>query len=129
MILPEIREDLWAYMGGIARDNRMEALAVGGTEDHVHLLLSLPATISIAKAVQLIKGASSRWVRATFEQAQTFAWQEGYGVFSVNISAVKKTIRYIEQQAEHHRDKSFQEEYVGFLKKHGIDYDERYVWG
>ncbi|MCP4352451.1 MAG: IS200/IS605 family transposase [Desulfobacterales bacterium] len=129
LISPEIRERLWAYMGGIAREKQMKALAIGGTADHAHLLISLPATISVSEAVKLIKGKSSKWVNETFKQTGNFKWQEGYGAFSVNISIVKETIRYISRQAEHHRHKSFQEEYVEFLKKHGIEYDERYIWG
>lgn len=112
LILPEIQSRLWAYIGGIARKNKMKALA----------------TISISKAVQLIKGNSSKWIHETFECARKFSWQEGYGAFSVNISIVKETIRYIERQAEHHQHRSFKDEYIEFLKKHGIDYDERYVW-
>ncbi len=92
------------------------------------MLLSLPATISISKAIQLIKGNSSKWIHETFEHVREFSWQEGYGAFSVNVSIVKETIRYIETQAEHHQRRSFKDEYIEFLKKHGIDYDERYVW-
>ena len=100
-----------------------------GTEDHVHTLLSLPATLAVAKAVQLIKGGSSKWVHDAYVDLRQFAWQEGYGAFSVNVSLIEETIRYIERQAEHHRRKTFQEEYIEFLKRHGIEYDERYVWG
>ena len=129
LIIPEIQDRLWAYMGGIARENKMKALAVGGTNDHVHILVSLPAVMPVSKAIQLIKGGSSKWVKETFENMKNFSWQEGYGAFSVNISMVKDTISYIERQAEHHRYRSFQEEYIGFLKKHDIEYDDRYVWG
>ncbi|MDM8522294.1 IS200/IS605 family transposase [Desulfococcaceae bacterium HSG8] len=129
LIRPEIQDRLWAYMGGIAKENNMKAISAGGTNDHAHLLISLPATITISKAIQIFKGGSSRWVHETFADMKHFSWQEGYGAFSVNISIVKDTIRYIERQAEHHRHKSFQEEYLGFLKKHGMEYDERYVWG
>ena len=129
MILPELKNRLWAYMGGIARENQMKALSIGGTEDHVHVLLSLPATLPVAKAVQLIKGGSSKWVHDTYANFQRFAWQEGYGAFSVNLSLLEETVRYIERQEEHHRRKTFQEEYIEFLKRHGIDYDERYIGG
>ena len=125
----ELQERLWPYMGGISRENNMKALAIGGIEDHVHLLISLPATLSIARAIQLIKGGSSKWVHDTFPNHNNFKWQEGYGAFSISISHKEDTIAYINTQKEHHRKKSFQEEYVSFLKKHGIDYDERYVWG
>ncbi len=129
IITSELQERLWPYMGGIARENNMKALAIGGIEDHIHLLISLPATLSIAKAIQLLKGGSSKWVHDTFPNHNSFKWQEGYGAFSVNISHVDDTTAYIKRQLEHHRKKSFQEEYVSFLKKHEIDYDERYVWG
>jgi REP element-mobilizing transposase RayT len=107
----------------------MKALSIGGTTDHVHVLLSLPTTSTVAKAVQLIKGGSSKWVHDTFEGLREFAWQEGYGAFSVSASLLEETIRYIENQSGHHRRKTFQEEYVEFLRRYGIDYDERYVWG
>ena len=127
-IVPEIRDRLWPYLGGIVRDKKMKAIKVGGTRDHVHMLVSLPSTISIAEAVQLIKGNSSRWVNDTYRPKNKFEWQEGYGAFSVSVSTVEKTIRYIENQEEHHRRKTFKEEYVEFLKKNGIEYDERYIW-
>jgi putative transposase len=129
MITSDLQNRLWAYMGGIARENQMKALSVGGIQDHVHVLLSLSATLPVAKAVQLIKGGSSKWVHDTFVGLRKFAWQEGYGAFSVNVSLLEETIRYIETQGEHHRRKTFQEEYIEFLRRHGIDYDERYVWG
>ncbi len=129
LIRPEFQDRLWAYMGGIARNVKMKALAVGGIQDHAHILLSLPGTLSVSKAVQTIKGNSSKWIHETFAYAQDFVWQEGFGAFSVNISIVEATKKYIESQPEHHRRVSFQEEYISFLKKHNIDYDERYVWG
>jgi len=128
LLLPEIQDRVWAYMGGIARKNKMKALSIGGTRDHVHLLVSLPAVISVSKAIQLIKGGSSKWINDTFDKTQKFAWQSGYGAFSINVSILKETVHYIERQEEHHKYRSFQDEYIEFLKKHGIDYDERYVW-
>ena len=129
VLSPKIRERIWPYMGGITQKNDMKALAVGGTSDHVHLLLSLPTTLAVAKAQQLIKGGSSLWASQTFPSLRNFEWQEGYGAFSVSISHVKDTIAYIARQEEHHRTKTFEEEYIEFLNKHGIEYDERYVWG
>lgn len=128
-ITREMRERLWSYLGGIARENGMKALAVGGTDDHVHMLVSLPATLSVAKAIQLIKGASSKWVHDTFPPLATFAWQEGYGAFSVAVSGVDDTIAYIDTQEEHHRTRTFEDEFITFLKRHGIEYDARYVFG
>src|ERR1700730_14332088 len=128
-IAAALGERLWPYMGGIARENKMRALAVGGVQDHVHILLSIPAAMSIAKAVQLIKGDSSKWVHDTFPEHRLFAWQEGYGAFSIGISQVDDTIAYIRAQSKHQRSKTFQEEFLGILQKHGIEYDERYLWG
>jgi len=124
----ELESRLWPYLGGIARENRMKALAVGGTSDHLHALLSLPGMMSFAKAVQLIKGGSSKWVNETFPTSKKFAWQEGYGAFSVSASQVPKTIAYINNQKEHHRRKTFHEEFLELLTKHGIEYDQRYVF-
>jgi len=118
---------LWSYIGGIARKNGFKAIAIGGTENHVHVLLSLPATIPLAKAMQLLKGSSSKWMNETGDG--NFAWQEGYGAFTVGISQQAATATYINSQAEHHRKRGFEEEFLAFLKKHGIDYDPKYVWG
>lgn len=127
LIKPEIQSDLWSFLGGIARKNKCKALIVGGTGNHVHILLSLPADMPLAKAMQLIKGASSRWMNET--HTKDFAWQEGYGAFTVGISQKVNTIAYIRTQPEHHRKHSFEEEFIAFLKKNNVEYDERYVWG
>ncbi len=124
----DLESRLWPYLGGIAKENRMKALAIGGTTDHVHALLSLPGMMSFAKAVQLIKGGSSKWINDTFPKQKKFEWQEGYGAFSVSASQVPKTIAYINNQKEHHRKKTFQEEFLELLTKHGIQYDRRYVF-
>ncbi len=129
LISPELEERLWPFLGGIARAHKMKALAIGGVEDHVHLLLSLPSTLAIAKAIQLVKGESSKWVHETFPQHQQFAWQEGYGAFSIGVSQHPVTVAYIQKQKEHHRQVTFQDEFLRFLKKHEIEYDPRYLWG
>ena len=128
MIPPELRDRLWPFLGGIARQNQMKAIEVGGRPDHVHLLLSLPSTLSIAKALQLIKGGSSKWVHDTFPEHRCFRWQVKYGAFGVSVSQLDKTIQYIKRQEEHHRKMTFQEKFVALLKKHLIDYEERYLW-
>ena len=125
LIRPDLHERLWPYLGGIARENKMRALAVGGVEDHVHVLLSIPSTISVAKAVQLLKGNSSKWVHETFPEHRGFEWQAGYGAFSIGISGVDDTTRYIHGQAEHHRKTTFQDEVRIFLKKHGMAFAEK----
>jgi REP element-mobilizing transposase RayT len=128
LITPALRERLWPFMGGIARQNNLKAIEIGGVEDHVHILLSLPAAVPVSKAMQLIKGGSSKWVHETFPDQRLFAWQDEYGAFSVSVSQLDKTIAYIQGQPEHHRKITFQEEFLELLKKHRVEYDERYLW-
>ena len=120
---------VWEYFGGIARNNSMKALQVGGYDDHIHVLLAVPASVSVSKAVQLLKGASSRWIHGTWPELAGFAWQDGYGAFTVGVSQIADTVHYIQGQRDHHSSKSFQDEYLHFLHKHGVEYDERYIWG
>ena len=127
-ITPELRDRLWPFLGGIARQNKMKAIEIGGVADHVHILLSLPATVPVSKAMQLIKGGSSRWVHETFPDQRQFGWQDEYGAFSVSVSQLDKIITYIQGQEAHHRQMTFQEEFRVLLEKHGIEYDERYLW-
>jgi len=129
LISTELRERLWPFLGGIARQNQMKAIEVGGMPDHVHILLSLPSTLSFAKALQLIKGGSSKWVHETFPEHRLFGWQVKYGAFGVSVSQLEKIIQYIKDQEKHHRKMTFQEEFLALLKKHRIEYDERYLWG
>jgi REP element-mobilizing transposase RayT len=129
LIRGELRERLWPYMAAIARDDGMKALQVGGTDNHVHVLLSLPATAPIAKAVQVLKSNSSKWARETLPQYSMFGWQEGYAAFSVSASAVPQVDQYIQRQEEHHRGRTFEEEFRAMLDKHGVAYDPRYMFG
>ena len=99
LITAELQERLWPFMGGIARQNNIRALAIGGVEDHAHLLLSLPTTLTIAQSLQLIKGGSSKWIHDTFPEHCAFAWQEGYGAFSIGVSQVEGTVSYIRSQS------------------------------
>ncbi|MCK4284478.1 MAG: IS200/IS605 family transposase, partial [Candidatus Brocadiae bacterium] len=108
-ISDDLRDRLYAYMGGIARRNGARPLAIGGTSDHVHLLVSMPSTEATANMIQRIKGASARWVHDTFPTHRSFGWQEGYGAFSIGISQAADTIKYIEDQAEHHKARTFEE--------------------
>lgn len=128
VITPEIQERLWPFMGGIAWDNGMAPIMVGGTADHVHILAALPPIISVSKGVRLIKGGSSKFVNQSFSIPERFQWQSGYGAFSVSISHRQDTISYIQNQEEHHRKTTFQDEFHAILKKHGIEFDERYIW-
>ena len=128
-IRPDIEERIWAYLGGIAKQNKMKPLQIGGIEDHVHVLLGAPPVIAPAKIAQLIKGGSSAWIQKNFPPLKGFGWQDGYSAFTVSKSEVPSVIEYIRGQREHHRTKSFQEEYRELLKRHGIEFDERYIWG
>lgn len=128
LIVGDLQERLWAYIGGIAREHEMKALAVGGTDDHVHILLSLPSTMPIAQAMRTIKHGSSQWMHETCGSVE-FAWQEGYGAFSIGWNQVNVTAAYIARQREHHRRRDFQAEFVAFLKKHHMEYAPQYVWG
>ena len=124
LITPELQDRLYPYLGGIARENKMKALSIGGVEDHVHALLSIPSTISVAKAVQLLKGNSSKWIHETFPNQRLFEWQEGFGAFSIAVSGLEDTKRYIQYQKQHHAKLSFNEELIVFLEKHSIEYEE-----
>ena len=124
----DIRADIWSYLGGIARKNKMFPIAVGGHIDHSHVLLRTPPTLSVSRILQLLKGGSSWWIRRTFEDLQDFQWQDGYGAFSVSRSGVEEVQPYINNQEEHHRRETFHDEYLAFLKENDIPYDPRYVW-
>jgi REP element-mobilizing transposase RayT len=129
LIPREFEDHRWACLGGIARTNQFRALAVGGTACHAHAVRSLSATMPIATAVQLVKAGSSKWLHEHSPELCGFAWQEGYGAFSIGVSQVDDTSRYIARQAEHRRTQTFEGEYLAFLKECGIEYDERYVFG
>jgi REP element-mobilizing transposase RayT len=128
LITPDLQERLWPYLGGIAREHKMTALEIGGVADHVHILLSLPSSMALAKGLQLIKGGSSKWVHDTFPEHRMFGWQVKYGSFSVSFSQMDNIVEYIRNQAEHHKTMSFKEEFIALLRKHRIQYDERYLW-
>jgi REP element-mobilizing transposase RayT len=128
-IQPTIAPRIWEYMGGVARAHKMTALQVGGMEDHAHVLVMAPPTLAPSQIAQSIKGDSSSWMHETFPSLVDFAWQAGYGAFSVSKSAVPIVVEYIKNQPQHHRQCTFQEEYLEFLQRHGVEYDERYLWG
>lgn len=125
-IAPEIRDDLLAYLGGIVRELGGTALIVNGTADHVHMLMRIRPAQALAEVMRVVKTNSSRWARQKWQAR--FAWQTGYGSFTVSESNVPAVSRYIANQEEHHKKRSFQEEFVAFLKKNKIPYDERYIW-
>ncbi len=123
-----IRSDVHAYLGGILRELRATALAIGGTADHVHLLVRFPTDRTVADALCILKANSSRWVKERWPELQLFAWQSGYGAFSVSESNRGAVMRYIANQERHHRKSSFQDEFLALLRKHGAEFDERYIW-
>ena len=125
----DIQEQVWAYLGGIARANQLKPLFIGGVEDHVHLLLGIPPTMALCEALKRIKGGSSGWIKENFSGCRGFGWQDGYGAFTVSKSQEDEVREYIGTQRDHHRKRSFQEEYRALLDRHGIQYDERYLWG
>jgi REP element-mobilizing transposase RayT len=127
-LVPDIEQRIWEFIGGIARTHKMTALQIGGVEDHIHALITAPPTIAPAQIAQHLKGESSKWIHEEFRTLRGFAWQDGYGGFTVSKSNIPEVIRYIQNQREHHRTKTFQEEYVALLTKNGIEYDERYLW-
>ncbi len=124
----DIRSDAHAYLGGIVRELRGMPLAIGGTTDHVHLLMRLPAELALADCLRVVKTNSSRWVKRKWPKRRLFAWQGGYGAFSVSESSREAVIRYIQDQERHHQRVSFQDEFLTLLKKHGVEFDERYMW-
>ncbi|TWT67715.1 Transposase IS200 like protein [Posidoniimonas polymericola] len=123
-----IEAEMHAYLAKACRSMGAPAIKVGGVDDHVHLACRLGRTVSVADLVQGIKQDSSKWVKTRGETYQAFAWQNGYGAFSVGASQLPALVRYIEGQREHHRQASFQEEYRTLLERYGIEFDERYVW-
>ena len=127
IIKPEIESDLYAYLGGIVREIGGVALCVNGMPDHVHLLARMPSTRSVADVARLIKTNSSRWAHEKWPKCRNFGWQAGYGAFSVSESGQQAVREYILHQKEHHAKRSFQEEFLLFLKKNHIAVDERYI--
>lgn len=126
-LIPDTMEGrLWAYMGATAKKDDVRTIAVGGISNHAHVLFALPATLTLATAMMNLKANSSRWMG---EQGTEFAWQKGYGAFSVSSSHVDDVVEYIKHQHEHHKKRSFEEEFIALLKRYGVDYDPLYVFG
>ena len=122
----EMQEKLWAYIRGIADNEQVPLLAIGGTNNHVHLLIALPASLSLSEAISKIKSNSSRWLS---EHGITFAWQEGYGAFSVGASQLQMLKNYIRNQEKHHQKRDFEEEFIALLKLYGVSFDPVHVYG
>ena len=128
-LIPTIKRRVWSYLGGVARTHNVTPIQIGGIEDHIHALVLARPTIALFEIAKFLKGDSSKWIHEEFSNMLGFAWQDGYGGFSVSKSDVPDVVTYIQNQREHHRRKTFREEYLDLLQANGIEYDERYLWG
>lgn len=128
LIDPLIEKELYAYIGGIIKENQSQPIRINGIENHIHILAILSKNIALSKLVEEIKRNSSRWIKTKGDNYQDFKWQGGYAVFSVSQSGVEPVKKYIDNQKQHHKKKTFQEEYEQLLKENKIDFDERYLW-
>lgn len=128
MLKGEFEKRLHQYLGGAIGNGGGKALAINGTADHIHILAILRQDKAVSDILRDLKANSSGWVHTTFPEMTTFAWQSGYGAFTVSPSQIKKTIAYIRGQKDHHKKVSFREEFIALLEAHGIDYDDRYIF-
>ncbi|MGA8221654.1 MAG: IS200/IS605 family transposase [Candidatus Acidiferrales bacterium] len=126
LIPKDFQPRLWAYAAGICKKDGIFVHAIGGMDDHVHLLIQIPPTLALAKAVSALKSNSSRWAN---EEGFPFAWQQGYAAFSVSASNVPAVARYIQNQEAHHKKMTFEAEFIALLKKHGVEYDPKFAFG
>ena len=124
-ISARLQPKLWAYVAGILKNIGGNPIAICGMDDHIHILAEIPATVDVAKAVNALKVNSSKWMK---DSVPKFAWQRGYAAFSVSASSVAAVKKYVLSQAEHHKRRDFKAEYIALLKKHGVQYDDRYVF-
>jgi putative transposase len=128
LLRPEFRESLHAYMATVLANIKCPAILINSVEDHVHILFRLDRTVALSEAVEEVKKPSSKWIKSQGPGLAKFAWQAGYGAFSVSESNAAQVAHYISTQEEHHRKTSFQDEFRKFLRKHKIEFDERYLW-
>ncbi len=128
LISEKLQQDLYSYIGGIIRGEGGTLLEIGGMTDHVHLLTKLKPTKSVSELLNRIKAKASKWANEEKVKMRKFGWQDGYAAFSVSESQIASVRRYIQDQKKHHRRQSFQEEFRALLEKHGIDFEERYLW-
>ena len=128
LITPDLKPELHAYLGGLARELKGKAFTINGMADHVHMLVSLPPVVSVSDALRFIKANSSGWVHEKWPDRSSFAWQLGYSAFSVSKSVMPGVVKYILNQEQHHQKLTFKQELIGFLRKHEIEYDPRYIW-
>jgi putative transposase len=126
LITNEIKTELYAYLGGLTKELKGSSLAINGMHEHIHLLISLPPTVSSSEAMQFLKANSSKWISENF--GRPFSWQIGYGAFSVSWSQVDAVVKYIQNQEEHHKKFDFRQEFLKLLKNHEVEFDEKYLW-
>ncbi len=128
LIDEDIENELYSYLTGICNKLECYPIKVGGHTNHVHVLCNLSKKMALVKLMEELKSHSSKWIKTKGDKYSNFYWQDGYGAFSVNPREVEVVVKYIENQKEHHRKKSFQEEFVAFLEKYNVEFDEKYVW-
>ena len=128
LIHQTVEEELYSYLGGICKKMECHPIKIGGYIDHIHILCMLSKKVALMNLLEEVKSHSSKWMKTKGRELNIFYWQNGYGAFFVNPSEIDKVIAYIENQKEHHKKKTFQEEYRAFLKKYKVEYDEKYVW-
>jgi putative transposase len=126
LIPTNLLEELWAYNIGIGKNKEIPVIAAGGIENHIHLLIELPPTLSLAEAISKFKSNSSRWMKT--KGVKDFSWQTGYGAFSVGAQQLGAVTKYIRNQREHHKTQTYEEEFIGFLKRAGIEFDPEHVF-
>lgn len=128
LIDEDIENELYSYLAGICNKLECYPIKVGGYTNHVHVLCNLSKKMTLVKLMEELKSHSSKWIKTKGDKYSNFYWQDGYGAFSVNPREVEVVVKYIENQKEHHRKKSFQEEFVAFLEKYNVEFDEKYIW-
>jgi putative transposase len=127
LISEEYADELYSYMGGILRNLKSISIQIGGTTDHVHILCTLPKTMSLADLMEEVKKSSSKWIKTKSPELANFYWQDGYGGFSVGWSQIETVKNYIRNQKEHHSKTQFMDEYKKLLEENGIEFDEKYL--
>ncbi len=128
LLTNELKGELHRYVGGIVKHEGGILLGIGGTQDHVHIIFKLKPTYALSEIMRKVKGGSSKWINKEKQLRNKFAWQEGYGAFSVSKSQTSNVIQYVSNQEKHHKNLSFKDEFLQFLKRHHVEYDERYIW-
>ncbi len=128
MIRQDIEQNVWALLASTAERHDMHIVKAEGIENHVHVLIEIPKTVAVSEAMKRLKAGSSNAINKANIVPGHFAWQDGYGTFTVSASAVPDVVEYIAKQREHHQSRTFEEEFVKFLKKHDVEYDSKYLW-